>query len=152
MSVNQHRGITESRTQTKKLCYLQHNCLHFCICMHEHTCCVILDKLFNPHAAPLLLHDMCRTSPLRFRPFCCMVKQAKLFCYSGRCDGCTFVCGQSTFYVNTAAIMSILTYNCISVALNIVVYPRLTNEHQSPYRQGLRTQLCDPSCSDSCKP
>ncbi len=37
-------------------------------------------------------------------------------------------------------------------ALDNVVHPQLTYEHQSPYRQGLHTQLCNPSYSDSRKP
>jgi len=51
----------------------------------------------------------------------------------------------------TAGVISLLTHICISVALNIVVHPKLTYEHQSPYHQGLHIQLCNPSCSDSCK-
>ncbi len=51
----------------------------------------------------------------------------------------------------TAGIISLLTHICISVALNIDVHPKLTYEHRSPYRQGLHTQLCNPSCADSCK-
>ena len=38
------------------------------------------------------------------------------------------------------------------VALDNVVHPQLTHEHQSPYRQGLHTQLFNPSYSDSRKP
>ncbi len=53
---------------------------------------------------------------------------------------------------STAGIMSLRTHICIPVALNIDVHPKLTYEHQSPYHQGLHTQLCNPSCSDSCKP
>jgi len=36
--------------------------------------------------------------------------------------------------------------------LNIDVHPKMTHQHQSPYHQGLHTQLCNPSCSDACKP
>ena len=52
----------------------------------------------------------------------------------------------------TAGIISLLTQFCTSVLLNIVVHPKLTYEHQSPYHQGLHSQLCNPSCSNSCKP
>ena len=41
--------------------------------------------------------------------------------------------------VHTAAIKSLLTHLCISVALNIIVHPKLTCEHQSPYNPGLHT-------------
>ena len=53
---------------------------------------------------------------------------------------------------HTAGIISLLTHVCVSVALNIVVRPKLTYEHESACHQGLHTQLCNPSCSDSCKP
>ncbi len=55
-------------------------------------------------------------------------------------------------YQCTAGIISLLTHICTPVALNIDVHPKVTYEHQSPYHQGLHTQLCNPSCSDSCKP
>lgn len=42
-------------------------------------------------------------------------------------------------------ILCLLTHICISVAMNIVVHPQLTCEHQSSYHQGLHTQLCNPS-------
>ncbi len=45
-------------------------------------------------------------------------------------------------HMTTAAIKSLLTHLCISVALNIIVHPQLTYEHQSPYHQRLYTQLC----------
>ena len=54
--------------------------------------------------------------------------------------------------MSTAGIISLLTHICIPVALNIDDHPKLTHQHQSPYYQGLHTQLCNPSCSDSCKP
>ncbi len=54
--------------------------------------------------------------------------------------------------MSTAGIISLLTHICIPVALNIDVHPKLTHQQQSPYHQGLHTQLCNPSCSDSCKP
>ncbi len=57
-----------------------------------------------------------------------------------------------TLELCTTAIKSLLTHLCISVALNIIVHPQLTYEHQSPYHQGMHTQLCNPSWSDSCKP
>ncbi len=47
---------------------------------------------------------------------------------------------------HTAGI-SLLTHLCISVALNIIVHPKLTYGHQSQYHQGLHT-LCKPSWSD----
>ena len=53
---------------------------------------------------------------------------------------------------HTAGIISLLTHVCISVAMNIVVHPKLTYEHESACHQGLHTQVCNPSCSDSCKP
>jgi hypothetical protein len=53
---------------------------------------------------------------------------------------------------DAAGIISLLTHICIPVTLNIDVHPELTHQHQSPYHQGLHTQLCNPSCSDSCKP
>jgi len=52
----------------------------------------------------------------------------------------------------TAGIISLLTHICIPVALNIDVHPKLTYEHQSPYHQGLHTQLCNPSCSIPANP
>ncbi len=61
-------------------------------------------------------------------------------------------CAAEKLIHTTAAIKSLLTHLCISVALNIIVHSRLTYEHQSPYHQGLYTKLCNPSWSDSCKP
>ena len=42
----------------------------------------------------------------------------------------------------TTAIINVLTHICMPVAMNMVVHPRLTYEHESPYHQGLHTQLC----------
>jgi p-aminobenzoyl-glutamate transporter AbgT len=77
---------------------------------------------------------------------CCFAEGSGYY----RCQLSCFATNVAPFILSyTAGIISLLTHIVMSVALDVVVHPKLTCEHQSPYQE-LHTQLCNPGCSDSC--